>query len=135
MGCTHTIVMPGFGRNARHGRATYMSFGLKKTDDTPFGDSKVTVTPKANSSGIMASNSRAADLLNHDKEPMKTHICTETNSKDMCGGKLDNVWYSVYATIRKEKNSPITFSLMSDDGLKTYEGRLSVAKISMCYGV
>merc|ERR1712166_296570 len=125
--CTHTIVMPGFGRNARHGRATYMSFGLKKTDDTPFGDSKVTVTPKAGSSGIMASNSRAADLLNHDKDPMKTIIA---------GGKLKEVWCSVYATIRKKKDSLITFSLISnDDELMTYQGKLSVDKISMCYGV
>merc|ERR1711957_1109692 len=52
---------------------------------------KVTVTPKAGSSGIMASNSRAADLLDHDKDPMKTIIA---------GGKLKSVSYAVYATVK-----------------------------------
>merc|ERR1712166_1526917 len=98
--CTDTIVMPTDRRTRRRhgpaGPARYMSFGLQRADDTPFEDSKVTVTPKAGSSGIMASNSRAADLLNPDKDPMKTIIAN---------GKLHSFWYSVNTTIRKQKDS------------------------------
>merc|ERR1740130_1190328 len=136
--CTDKIDMPD-RYDGKDGKETDISFGFFPSDDVSIKDGgtsamKVAVTPKANSSGIMASNSRAADLLNQDKEPMKTQICTEA-TEDRCGGKLDAVGYSVYATIRKEKDSKITFNLMSDDVFTTYEGRLSVAKISMCYGV
>jgi len=91
---------------------------------------KVTVTPKAGSSGIMASNSRATDLLNPDKDPMKSRICTSANSTQ-CGSKLDLVWYTVYTTIRKQEDFVMT---VSGQDLQ-YQGKLSVAKISLCYGV
>merc|ERR1712166_1513880 len=74
--CTDKIDMPSDGKG---GKETDISFGLLPSDDVSIKDGgtsamKVTVTPKAGSSGIMASNSRAADLLNHDKDPMKTII-------------------------------------------------------------
>jgi len=144
--CTNTIVMATDPKTA--GPARYMSFGFATNPaDTvtyPYEtidnikSMKVTLTPKAGSSGIMASNSRVADLLNHDKDPMKTHICTNkthNGNSSLCAGKLQDVWYSVFMTIRKEKDSEITFSLNSDDVLKTYQGKLSVVKITMCYSV
>jgi len=135
--CTDTIDMDG---------KAYMSFGLKRADKIIASPTYIdnirsynlTLVPEPGSSGIMASNSRAADLLNPDKDPMKAHICTSPNST-LCAGKLDGdsgiVGYSVYATIRKEKDSLMTFSLMENDVLETYQGKLSVVKISMCYGV
>jgi len=112
-------------------KSGYMQFRMSAGDEFSSTDKmtsamKVTVTPKAGSSGIMASNSRAADLLNHDKDPMKTIIAN---------GKLDSFWYSVFTTIRKQKDAVMTFSLISNDVSMTYEGKLSVDKISMCYGV
>jgi len=146
--CTDTIEMPD--RLDGGGKEKFMSFGLKKADKIyhagisidNINSYNLTVTPEPGSSGIMASNSRAADLLNPDKDPMKAHICTSPNRSrysTLCEGKLDGssgvAGYRVYATIRKEKASLMNFSLISNDVLMTYQGKLSVVKISMCYGV
>merc|ERR1740130_1854786 len=147
--CTNTIDMPA--------GETDISFGLLPSDDVSIKDGgtsamKVTVTPKAGSSGIMASNSRAADLLNHDKDPMKTIIA---------GGKLKSVSYAVYASVRIAKEVEITYDKWRQwkegctkkfwNGAKNkvdrkpcdkrdynhvvHEGKISYFKLSLCYGV
>merc|ERR1712195_445386 len=102
--CTDKIDMPD-RYDGKDGKETDISFGFFPSDDVSIKDGgtsamKVTVTPKAGSSGIMASNSRAADLLDHDKDPMKTIIAD---------GKLKSVSYAVYATVRKAEKEEIKF--------------------------
>merc|ERR1712166_160772 len=138
--CTDTIDMPA--------GETDISFGFLPSDDVSIKDGgtsamKVTVTPKAGSSGIMASNSRAADLLNHDKDPMKTIIA---------GGKLKSVSYAVYATVRIARDKEIPYdkwrymsSVCRDPkgqpckienfNHQRHEGKISYFKLSLCYGV
>merc|ERR1712166_312255 len=118
---------------------TDISFGFLPSDDVSIKDGgtsamKDTVTPKAGSSGIMASNSRAADLLNHDKDPMKTIIAD---------GKLKSVSYAVYVTVRKAEKKYITFDKIhrrsvtakNPNGEVQHEGKISYFKLSLCYGV
>merc|ERR1740130_744406 len=130
--CTDKIDMPD-RYDGKDGKETDISFGFFPSDDVSIKDGgtsamKVTVTPKAGSSGIMASNSRAADLLNHDKDPMKTIIA---------GGKLKSVSYAVYATVRKAEKEEITFDKIHEKwGTRVqHEGKISYFKLSLCYGV
>merc|ERR1740130_570988 len=138
--CTDKIDMPD-RYDGKDGKETDISFGFFPSDDVSIKDGgtsamKVTVTPKAGSSGIMASNSRAADLLNHDKDPMKTIIA---------GGKLKSVSYAVYATVRKAVKVEIPYDKIrpykgtgdekADFGHVQHKGKISYFKLSLCYGV